>query len=103
MAMRYQILYWRDIPAQVKAKAGRRRLGRPLSPRFQAAIDEAAMRAGKAGADEYLAEWRAGDWVESEEKPEEIVDAVVEGLEAEYSSVRLKSLIGRGGWEAGQE
>jgi len=100
MTLKLQIIYWRDIPAQVKAKAGRRRFGRPLSSRFQAAIDEAAMRAGKAGADDYLAEWRGGDWVESEGELEQVVDAAVERLEAEYSSKRLRSLIGQGGQEA---
>jgi hypothetical protein len=51
-------IYWRDIPAQVTAKAGRQRARAVLSDRFQVAIDAAATKAGKTDADDYLAEWR---------------------------------------------
>ena len=40
------VIWWRDIPAQVTAKQGRTRTARELAPRFQEAIDAAAMRAG---------------------------------------------------------
>ena len=40
-------ILWRDIPSQVVAKRGRQTLKTKLSPRFQIAIDRAAMRAGK--------------------------------------------------------
>ena len=40
-------VYWRDIPAQVTAKAGRKTAKIQLTDRFQEAIDMAAMRAGK--------------------------------------------------------
>ena len=49
-------VYWRDIPAQILVKSGRVRGKAMLSHRFQAAIDRAAMRAGKGGSDEYLEE-----------------------------------------------
>src|SRR5258708_19141561 len=55
------IVYWHDIPAQVIVKAGRQSAKRALSPRFQAAIDRAAMRSGAHGTDAYLAEWRRGE------------------------------------------
>jgi hypothetical protein len=41
-----QVVFWRDIPAQVKARRGRERAARGLDPRFQEAVDAAAMRAG---------------------------------------------------------
>ena len=40
-------MYWRDIPAQVIAKRGRKTAKVMLASRFQEAIDRAAMRAGK--------------------------------------------------------
>ena len=40
------------------AKEGRTRAARELPPRFQEAIDAAAMRAGLIGTDAYLEEWR---------------------------------------------
>lgn len=52
------IVYWRDIPAQVIGKAGRRTVKKQLSDRFQEAIDRAAMRAGRGSSDLYLSEWR---------------------------------------------
>ena len=52
------LVYWRDIPAQVLVKRGRERGKAILSHRFPAAIDRAAMRAGKGGSEEYLADWR---------------------------------------------
>ena len=97
---KYQIIYWRDIPAQVKVKAGRKRVGRPLSDRFPVAIDEAAMRAGKTESGAYLAEWRNGDWQEREGDPEEIADILVAALEANYPAQRLRNLVNNAGWEA---
>lgn len=51
-------VYWRDIPAQVIAKAGRNSAKVQLPERFQVAIDRAAMRAGKGSSEHYLADWR---------------------------------------------
>ena len=52
------VIYWRDIPAQVKATGADGSARRVLSERFQKAIDAAAMRAGLIEADAYLGEWR---------------------------------------------
>jgi hypothetical protein len=53
------VIWWRDIPAQVVAKAGRRETAKAELPeRFQEAIDASAMRAGLIGTDTYLEEWR---------------------------------------------
>lgn len=51
-------VWWRDIPAQVIGKSGREQAKVQLSKRFMEAIDRAAMRAGKGGSDDYLADWR---------------------------------------------
>ncbi len=51
-------IYWRDIPAQVKAGAGRSKASVQLPERFQVAIDQAATRAEKTETDDYLGEWR---------------------------------------------
>ena len=37
------VVYWRDIPAQVIVKAGRKSAKRQLTERFEQAIDRAAM------------------------------------------------------------
>jgi hypothetical protein len=90
------VIWWRDIPAQVLARDGRRASKVVLHPRFQVAIDKAASRAGKRAYGEYIEEWHkiargCGDDLEAE------VNAEVERLEAEYDKHRLAELIQSGG------
>jgi len=75
-------VYWRDIPAQVIGKAGRKTFKKQLSNRFQEAIDRAAMRAGRGSSDAYLSEWRR----ESREVPVSDLQAEVDKLAAELES-----------------
>ncbi len=89
-------LFWHDIPAQVIAKAGRQSAKRELSPRFQQAIDRAAMVSGEHGTDAYLAAWRrdaapCGEDLESE------ASAGAARVEAEFSDARLAQLVKSGG------
>ena len=55
------VISWRDVPAQVIVKRGRETAKVQLSPRFQEAVDRAAMRAGKGSSDAYLADWQRSD------------------------------------------
>jgi hypothetical protein len=99
MSVEYQIVSWRDIPAHVKVRAGRARVSRSLSERFQQAIDEAAMRAGKSGSDEYLSEWRTSAPVSRDGEAEVVADALVSELEAAYPPERLQRLAAQRGLE----
>lgn len=94
-----QVVYWRDIPAQVKVRDGRTRVSRPLGLPFQEAIDAAAMRTGASAADDYLAEWRTSEATDRPGAPEAIADAVVGELESAYPPERLRKLVERGGRE----
>ena len=94
-----QVVYWRDIPAQVKVREGRTRVSRPLGPRFQEAIDAAAMRAGASATDDYLAEWRTSDPTDRPGAPGVIADAVASELESAYPPERLMKLAENGGRE----
>ena len=90
------VIRWRDIPAQVVAKRGRETAKRELTPRFQVAIDRAAMYAGLFGTDEYLSEWRrqsrpCGEDLEAEAAQE------AARLEAEYTPEVLNELAANGG------
>jgi hypothetical protein len=94
------VIWWRDIPAQVLAREGRRASKVQLHPRFQVAIDKAASRAGKRAYSEYIEEWRkvareCGEDLEAE------VNAEVERLEREYDKHRLAELIQTGGVAGG--
>ena len=99
MTTSYQIVYWRDIPAQVKAKAGRTRAGKQLSERFQVYIDRAAMRSGLFNTDDYLNEWRTSEAQEREGEPDAVAEAVAAELEAAYPDSRLEQMVNGGGRE----
>ncbi len=92
------IVYWRDMPAQVIVKAGRRNAKRQLPERFEQAIDRAAMKTGAASTDDYLAEWRRGEpyTVEGDDL-EALVEAEAARLDTEYDRDTLKALIESGG------
>jgi hypothetical protein len=93
------VIRWRDVPSQVVVKQGRETAKVLLSPRFQEAVDRAAMRAGKAGSAEYLADWRrsepraCGDDLQAE------ASAEAARIEARYSDVDLLRLIRAKGLE----
>ena len=91
------ILYWRDIPAQVIVKAGRKSAKRQLPERFEQAIDRAAMRAQLTGTDAYLEEWRRSKPVPCGDDLEAEAQAAADALEAEYTPERLRALVAGGG------
>ncbi|MBA2374307.1 MAG: virulence factor [Chloroflexi bacterium] len=96
MAGTLTTIWWRDIPAQVIAKDGRRAAKIVLHPRFQTAIDRAATKAGRRTMDEYIAEWRktqrpCGPDLDAESSAE------AERLEAAYPKGVLRTLIASGG------
>jgi hypothetical protein len=95
------VIWWRDIPAQVTARDGRRQSKIVLHPRFQVAIDKAASRAGKRAYDAYIEEWRRVDRPCGEALDVEVA-AEVERLETEYDKHRLAQLIQAGGVEGGE-
>ena len=86
-------VYWRDIPAQVIVKQGRRAAKVQLSERFEKAIDRAAMRGGARDTDAYLAAWRRGTPEACGDDLEAEAAARSEALEAAYSDERLKGLV----------
>lgn len=90
-------IYWRDIPAQVVVRAGRKNsLKKELSPRFSKAIDRAAMRAGRGASDAYLEDWRR----ESEEVSgdfETLIDERVAALESQFDAEFLETVVKAGG------
>ncbi len=86
------IMYWRDIPAQVIAKEGRANARRELSPRFQEAIDDAAMECGAHGTDDYLEGWRKGAPEPCGSDLEAAADAAVARIERDYTDDRLALL-----------
>ncbi len=91
------VVYWRDIPAQVIVKAGRKSAKRQLSDRFQEAIDRAAMKARLRDSDAYLEHWRRADPVECGDDLEDEAAKAAERLETDYDDDRLTTLVAAGG------
>lgn len=86
-------VYWRDIPAQVIVKKGRKAAKRELSLRFTEAIDRCAMRTGAAESEDYLAEWRKGEPVSVSDDLELEADNAAKALEEQYDKERLVALV----------
>jgi hypothetical protein len=90
------VIWWRDIPAQVIARAGRQSHKAVLHPRFQVAIDRAAMKAGKRAASDYIEEWRKTQRQCSDDLATEVT-VEAERLETTYTRDVLARLVDAGG------
>jgi hypothetical protein len=90
-------VYWRDIPAQVIGRKGRvSAFKKVLDPRFQRAIDRAAMRAGRGSSDKYLEDWRRESHT-CEGDLEQAVNDRVARLESDFSVEVLDRMARAGG------
>ena len=77
----YKILYWQEIPSQIKAEDDEDDVTLPMPARFMERIDIMAAKRGLAGADDYLAQWQ---WSEEQERAgtaAEVAEAVRAELE----------------------
>jgi len=102
--MKLTTILWRDIPSQVIVRAGRKKAKQQLPHRFQAAIDRAAMRAGKGGSDAYLEEWqRQTTQLETSDDIEKTASACAAELEAQFSDEDLEGLIRNKGFLPGTQ
>ncbi|GAB4540322.1 MAG: virulence factor [Roseibium sp.] len=93
------IVYWRDIPAQILVRQGRKAARRELPAMFMEAIDACAMRVGAKDSDAYMAEWRRTDPVEVSDDLETEADAALAEMIGAYPKERLKTLLASGGTE----
>ena len=79
---KYQVMFWKHIPAQIKAWDESGEVKRMLPDRFQAAIDAFAMKDGSTEMDSYLEAWRWGDTEERAGSAEEVANTLVKELHA---------------------
>ena len=89
----YQILYWHDIPVQVRAKDAGGRASAALPARFQEAIDQAAMAAGMIGSDDYAEAFRWGEQQERAGSAREIADALAAELDAQHPVIDWRATV----------
>jgi Virulence factor len=78
----YKILYWQEIPTQIKAEDEVEDVTLELDGKFMERIDILAAKRGLQAADDYLAQWR---W-SAEEEREGAAREVAEQVKAELES-----------------
>jgi hypothetical protein len=86
---RYQVMFWKHIPSQVKAWDEGGEEKRMLPDRFMAAIDAYAMREGSTEMDAYLDGWKWGDVAERDGAAAAVAETVVAELDRDYPRSRL--------------
>jgi hypothetical protein len=79
----YRILYWQEVPSQIRVEDESGDLNVELPQKFMARIDALAAQRGLSGADDYLAQWRWSDEEERDGTAQEVADAVLAELEAQ--------------------
>ena len=79
---RYQVMFWKHIPSQVKAWDDGGEVKRMLPDRFQVAIDAYAMKDGSTDMDAYLDGWSWGPIEERSGSAGDVLDAIIAELDA---------------------
>jgi hypothetical protein len=91
------LIYWRDIPAQVRIGRGRKAARAVLPERFEQAIDRVAMRIGGTDGDGYMAEWRDVAVGTATGDLQAAADAKAAELDATFDKAALKALVDNDG------
>ena len=79
----YRILYWQEIPSQIKAVDDLDEVTVRLDSRFMERIDQLAAQRGLQDTDDYLAAWHWSDEQEREGTADEVAYAIKHELEAD--------------------
>ena len=80
----YQVLFWQDIPSQIKAWDDFDEIKAELPMRFADRIDRAAQTLGLTATDDYLAQWKWSDEHEREGTAQEVADTLKTELERQH-------------------
>ena len=86
---RYRIMYWKHIPQSITVEGDGRTIKKELSQRIQNAIDAYAMASGLTSTADYAREYKRGDWIERDGSPEEVAEALLSELEAEFAKIEI--------------
>ena len=81
---KFQILYWQDVPSQIKAWDDFNEIKLELPQRFTVRIDALAQTKGLTSTDDFLAQWKWSDEQERAGIAEEVAQAVKLELEARF-------------------
>jgi metal-dependent amidase/aminoacylase/carboxypeptidase family protein len=86
---KYRIMYWKHIPQSITVEGGGRTIKKQLSDKIQNKIDAYAMAEGLTSTADYASQYKRGDWIERDGAPEEVADALLSQLEAEFAKVEI--------------
>jgi metal-dependent amidase/aminoacylase/carboxypeptidase family protein len=86
---RYRIMYWKHIPQSITVEGDGRTVKKELSQKIQNVIDAYAMAAGLTSTTDYAREYKRGDWIERDGSPEEVAEALLSELEAEFAKIEI--------------
>ena len=78
----YKILFWQEVPSQIKVDDGADEITVPMPPRCLERIDLLAARRKLQSADDYLAQWKWSEEAERDGSAEEVAASLMEELEA---------------------
>ena len=81
---RYQVLYWQNIPSQIKVWDDFDEVKLEMPLRFTALIDQTAQSQGLTGTDEYLSQWKWGDEQEREGSAATVAEVIRAELEKQF-------------------
>jgi hypothetical protein len=95
----YQVIYWRDIPVQVRVREGTERLTRALPDRFQQAHKRAAFRAKAITGVAYMTSWNSTEWQEHPADLERALLDVMSEIDSGYSEAKLNAIIFNKGYK----
>jgi len=79
----YKILYWQEVPSQIKVEDDQDDVTLEMPIRFTERIDILAAQRGLQGSDDYLAQWRWSDEEDRDGTAMEVAQAVQAELEAQ--------------------
>lgn len=88
---KYRIMYWKHIPQSFTVEGNGRTVKKQLSQKIQNAIDAYAMAEGSTSTADYAAQYRRGDWIERDGTPEEVAEALLSELEAEFAKIEIRN------------
>ncbi|HSO12085.1 MAG TPA: virulence factor [Anaerolineales bacterium] len=86
---RYRIMYWKHIPQSFIVEGEGRTIKKQLSQKIQDKIDAYAMAERLTSTSDYAAQYKRGAWVERDGTPEEVADALLSQLEAEFAKIEI--------------
>jgi len=78
----YKILYWKEIPTQIRVEDESDTVTMMLDDRFMALVDAQAMKEGLTETDTFLDAWHWSEEMEREGSAEEVAAALKAEIEA---------------------